>query len=607
MQNNMNDKSTESHPDIEQEGIGNSRDGEVPDMLKAWELDPHFNDCTRAIPMRDYISLTTLSTFTSELEVKDEFMSSTEPSKQSLDKNMDPCSFRDSYSTTAMEFFDMSPRSCSSSSCPERPLHLKQTHLRMRIGGLGDHTNNDSEAIVRVVNHCLESFHEFDFSYIPASMSWKGKFLQGCSQCVIRIHLYCELPAIHLPILSTEPLEIQYIIEVSRNQGDARPFYEFFKEFKHKMVSMGYIAASRESSLGNLTLTSCEESSSSLLTDYVTEDVARSGLTSSVSQPLFVQNQAHSTAAPSHSTHPPLTSSASAPLLHQPQFSPNGSGVSCASGDLFTSPCASHFIPNIPSPSSCVFNCPEDYLNALRPILTMAYSSLYETQLEAARMLWDISAQHQPHQQQPCCVEKISHALEHLILYTTFHSVREQAIVTLARFIDIPGYAQYFLKSTGVVWLLQSYLTNPLDDEKAYDSAQLRRECAYILAALVSCDATSILRHLQTPHGNIFGVVSKKKPSNKRIQNNSDILTCLQAYEPSAATGELTTNTEGPTEQLSVPVPERLTEESLISWLESLEELKDVRLKTQAVRVRDGLMRAIQRNSNSHHQPVESY
>jgi hypothetical protein len=578
-------------------------------MLKAWELDPHFKDCTRAIPMRDYISLATFSTLTSELDFKDGFMSPTESSlKQSLEKNIDPCSFRDSYSTTVMEFFEISPKSCSSSSCPERPLHLKQTHLRMRIGGLGDHTYNDSEAIIRVVNYCLESFHEFDFSFLPTSMTWKGKFLQGCSQCVIRIHLYCELPAVNMPIVSTEPLDIQYIIEVSRNQGDARPFYEFFKEFKHKMVSMGYIAASRESSLGNLTLTSCEESSSSLMTDFVTEDEALSrglSLTSSASQHFLMHNHPHCSAAPPH---PPLTSSVSAPLFHQSPFSPNGSGMSSASGDVFASPSASHFIPSVPSPSSCVFNGPEDYLNALRPILTMAHSSLYETQLEAARMLWDLSAQHQPHQQQPCCVEKISQALEYLILHTTFHSVREQAIVTLARFIDIPGYAQYLLKSIGVVWLLQSYLTNPLDDEKAYDSAQLRRECAYILAALVSCDATSILRHLQTPHGNIFGVVSKKKPLNEPEPSTSmDILSYLQAYNPSTSTGESPSITIDPATQSSMAVPSTSTGESLISWLESLDELKDVRLKTQAVRVRDGLMRAIQRNSNSHHQSVETY
>lgn len=650
---------------IQKENCGNSEEHEVPDMLKAWELDPHFHNRTRAIPIADYVTIPTfgISEIGDGLDTSPTYNNAFVVND--LNHKLENFTFRDS--TNTVEFFDLTPRSRSVSACPERPSYLKQTHLRMRIGGTGDHSQNDVDTIIRIISHCLDSFHEFDFSFIPATMTWKGKYLQGVSQCSIRIHLYCELPSISPSLVLNEPTSIQYIIETYRIQGDARPFYDFFKEFKNMIIAFGGCAASRESSMGNFTLTSCEDTPSPYNhTDFVSEEEANSrGLTTSVSQPVFSHCHINGAPAPpvhchgaSMASYPPqqssLTSSTSAPLLHA--NSSNGNSKNCCGTNLrvqttspdpkndcchqntvntgtnmvdsLMSPCASQFIPNVPGPSSCTVTCPEAYLSILMPILNMAHSQLYESQLEAAKMLWDISVQsqsqsppqqtplmsssstsptdsasltqHLRHQEQPCCIFKISEALQHLIVHTTFHTVREQAIVTLARFMELSGYVQSFVHNGDVMRVLQAYICDPENEEKAYDSAQLRRECAFILAELVACDANTVLRHLQRnfPETEATQNALSSDSTSSSLHpggTSQDILSCLHAYDAAKPMASCNPQHESNTHKNNYQ-----EHHTFAAWLASLEHLKDVRLRTQALRIRDGLMRALQRNSQNH-------
>lgn len=560
-----NKQMSTSYIDVAPEEIQYDDAQGLTDVLKAWELDPHFSGRTRAIPMADYISISELSHSDAVENVETKFR----------DQKLQPFDFHDSYSTSTGHSDDASPQS-EHSSCPERPFHLKPTHLRLRV----PNSHDDADAVVHLIQQCLESFHEFDFSFVSSSMIWKGKYLQGCSSCVIRIHLYCELPS----SIHGDGSDFHYIVESCRIQGDSKPFYDFFKEFRHKLASFGgCVIVSRESSTGNLTYASGEDDFPS--PDFVSEDHFTSGLSSSASHPQLHTSQPFS-------KKPTLPSSVSSPAF---PAAPSSSSLSSVSSihSVFT-PCASTFLPAVASPSPRV-TTGEEFIASLTPIITMVNSPMYETQLEAARMLWDV-ANHQESTLlgEPCTVDCLSTLLEKLIVDTTFHRVREQAIVTLARFVDIPGYAARIVTgcSPGLWAILVSYVKNPSDEDRAYDSAQLRRECAFILATLITCDANRALNRL-------LSMCPLKASANHHTTPTeccgalaqSDIVACLEAYR--TPTPRLP---EPPAESDAPSLHSHLGSTSIAAvekWIRSFDSLRDPRLKTQAGRIRDGLRRAL--------------
>jgi len=75
------------------------------------------------------------------------------------------------------------------------------------------------EKIVGALNTCLNDFSEYDFTFID--LMWKGKYLQGSSHCEIHVNIYSQ---------SENPTV--YIIEANRVEGDAKPFFNFYREFK---------------------------------------------------------------------------------------------------------------------------------------------------------------------------------------------------------------------------------------------------------------------------------------------------------------------------------------------------------------------------------------
>lgn len=505
--------------------------------------------------MADYVSISELSHSDAVENVGSKF----------VDQKLQPFDFHDSYSTSTGHSDDASPLS-EHSSCPERPFHLKPTHLRLRV----PNSHDDADTVVHIIQQCLESFHEFDFSFVSSSMIWKGKFLQGCSSCVIRIHLYCELPS----SIHGDASDFHYIVESCRIQGDSKPFYDFFKEFRHKLASFGAcVVVSRESSTGNLTYASGEDDFPS--PDFVSEDQFTSGLPSSASHPQLHASQPLS-------KKPTLPSSVSSPAFHAAPSS------SSSIHSVFT-PCASTFLPAVANPSPRV-TTGEEFIACLTPIISMVKSPMYETQLEAARMLWDV-ANHQESTLlgEPCTVHCLSMLLEKLIVDTTFHRVREQAIVTLARFVDIPGYAARIVTeaSPGLWAILVSYVKNPSDDDRAYDSAQLRRECAFVLATLITCDANRALNRL-------LSMCPLKASANHHTTPTeccgalaeSDIVACLEAYRtPTPRLPDPPTESHSHMGSTSIAAVEK--------WIRSFDSIRDPRLKTQAGRIRDGLRRAL--------------
>lgn len=425
--------------------------GEVPDILKAWELDPRFRNFDRAVALHDFIEENSFSSGFSNMNDPVWQFLLQDPKKEALELPFDQQLLH---------------------GCPEKPLNLMKTHLRLKLS-----ESSSIEDLIQAVSLCLDSFSEYDFSYIENTSMWKGKYLQGSCCCVIHIHLYCDLSS-----AAGGNAQNNYIVEANRVAGEARPFHDFFKEFQRLMMYRG----------GSSSVTS-----TSKLTPFSSSEEFPSS---------------------SQSPIPRLPSSFSSnQLLYSP--SPQ------------TKMTASHF------------------LSSLDPICKMAVDSpFYEAKMEGTKMLCDLTTHDHALLGEPDCTEKIMMAIEKLILHSGFTAVKEQAIIALARYVDIPGYARRILQcSSGVLSKLMSYIGNPVDDEYAFDTAQLRRECARTIALLcVNGDVWSFLRRLDSSSSsNDKGSSSKEKPFNVK------------------------------------------------KWLSSVEGIKDERTKMHAMRIRDALLRVL--------------
>lgn len=141
-----------------------------------------------------------------------------------------------------------------------------------------------------------------------------------------------------------------------------------------------------------------------------------------------------------------------------------------------------------------------DFLHSIAPILKLAKESpYYESKLEAARMLCDVVASHEQAEVavgEPAFASQLVEALNSLVVHSGFSAVKEQAIITLGRYVDIPGYARYVVR-TEMVSLLLYLVANPPDPLLAFECLQLRRECARIMTILVSCDPHAVLEKLE--------------------------------------------------------------------------------------------------------------
>lgn len=427
--------------------------GEVPDILKAWELDPHFRNFDRAIALHDFVEEQSYSSGFSNMNDPVWQFLLQDPGKEALQLPFDQQLLH---------------------GCPEKPLNLTKTHLRLKLS-----ESSSIEDLIQAVSLCLDSFSEYDFSYIENTSMWKGKYLQGSCCCVIHIHLYCEL--------SAGLAHNSYIVEANRVAGEARPFHDFFKEFQRMMMHRGGTSLS----------------------------------TSKLSTPLSSSEE--------------FPSSSQSPVPRLP--------FSYTSNQLLYSP-----PPQVKMTAS-------HFLSSLDPICKMAVDSpFYEAKMEGTKMLCDLTTHDHALLGEPDCTEKIMMTLEKLILHSGFTAVKEQAIIALARYVDIPGYARRILQcSSGVLSTLMSYIGNPVDDDYAFDTAQLRRECARTVALLcVNGDVWSLIRRLDSnftadDKGNNKGstVGSKEKPFNVK------------------------------------------------KWLSTVEGIKDERTKMHATRVRDALLRVL--------------
>lgn len=601
----------------DEDNIATSR--EVPDMLKAWELDPHFRNCTRAIPISDFGEEQSYSSGLSHFHESMWQLLVVEEVEQGLSKSVDDV--RTHY------------------GCPERPHNLMKTHLKLKLA-----ENANIHELTQAINLCLDSFSEYDFSYIEAAAMWRGKYLQGSRSCVLHIHLYCDISAGD---------HRSYIIETKRVSGEAKPFHEFFKEFKSMMTNLGGAAPSSSSSGSNIATSASEDDYALQASMFPSEDdfpsrppsafvsnaTTMDGFHTSPSRFSSRQESQKSVeilaevSEAAKTTSPTPSSSAS---THHGNYTANRNQLTPIRTDSFvlgkrkTSPMGEgtrgsqhsprrqkeeqHLLLHqnllyIPPPSCR--QTPKEFLESIEPIVKMAESPYYEVKLEAARILCDITSHDHLLLGESECVARICRTLELLIQYGGFKAVKEQAIITLARFVDISGYDRYLVHSD-ILPILFGFVSNPSDLDTAFETAQLRRECARTVAILVTCDVQSVLRKLQSisltgtsshggqsgyssgvvpPSSSYSGLEHEMSGGNQRL----DAAAYLHAYSSLHRDRHHQQAHDHRQRARSEPQPYQSMNFSLKRWLNSVDSLRDVRTRMHAVKARDILVRAMQK------------
>ena len=166
----------------------------------------------------------------------------------------------------------------------------------------------------------------------------------------------------------------------------------------------------------------------------------------------------------------------------------------------------------------------------------MTRSQFYEVKIEAAKMLCDISTSatecHESLLSDSHCVEMIFKSLENLILNNDgILSVKEQAIVAFTSFADTNNkdILNRILKSN-ILHILFHLISNPLNEQMTYETAQIRRESARLFTLLATHDIKTFANGLES---------------------------------------------------------QGINHSTLKKWYESIDELKDARTKAYAKRIRD--------------------
>jgi len=134
----------------------------------------------------------------------------------------------------------------------------------------------------------------------------------------------------------------------------------------------------------------------------------------------------------------------------------------------------------------------EQFLHGILPIFNMCQEVFYEARFEGAKMLCDL-AEHDPHylQLNQCKANVVSCLAK--LLDDDFECVRQHAIIAFSKFTEIRSYAEAMIKSSAFPIVFSLVDNAP---EPAYESIQIRRECALAFANLCSIDTSSVITAL---------------------------------------------------------------------------------------------------------------
>ena len=138
----------------------------------------------------------------------------------------------------------------------------------------------------------------------------------------------------------------------------------------------------------------------------------------------------------------------------------------------------------------------EDFVEGVQPIFRMgAASSCLESRIQSAKMLCDVSQKEARYLEltafRPACVE----LLEALVTDES-EDVRQHAVMAVASFAELASYKEAFLHSC-VLPVLFGLVENCSEAQQVYETAQVRRTAAAVLALLSRTHPYSVRSELQ--------------------------------------------------------------------------------------------------------------
>ena len=144
----------------------------------------------------------------------------------------------------------------------------------------------------------------------------------------------------------------------------------------------------------------------------------------------------------------------------------------------------------------------EQFLEGIQPIFRMAEHS-NESRVQCAKMLCDVSQKDAHYLElsafRPQCVKM----LESLVMDES-DDVRQYAVMAVAAFVELPSYKEA-LMSSAVLPVLFHLVENHVDAQQAYETAQVRRTAARVIALLSRTHPYTVRSELQQQACDVAG------------------------------------------------------------------------------------------------------
>lgn len=144
----------------------------------------------------------------------------------------------------------------------------------------------------------------------------------------------------------------------------------------------------------------------------------------------------------------------------------------------------------------------EEFLGGILPIFRMAEHN-NESRVQSAKMLCDVSQKDAHYLElsafRPQCVK----LLEALVMDES-EDVRQYAVMAIAAFAELPSYKEAFMCSS-ILPVLFGLVENCSDLQQAYETAQVRRTAARVLAMLSHVHPYTVRSELQQQQCDVAG------------------------------------------------------------------------------------------------------
>jgi hypothetical protein len=142
------------------------------------------------------------------------------------------------------------------------------------------------------------------------------------------------------------------------------------------------------------------------------------------------------------------------------------------------------------------------FLEGVEAVFKMGEGNL-EAREQCAKMMCDIASKDAHYLELPAFRSKALYLLTELVVDES-DDVRQHAIMAISVFADIPSYKEAFIQSS-VLPVLFGLVENAPDQAHAYETAQVRRTAAAVLAVLSRTHPYSVRSELQQQQCDVAG------------------------------------------------------------------------------------------------------